>query len=60
MLNLPYNMSIELFAQSFIFNLLYTLFEYFIVLSSNEASWLSTLIELKIIQVCMIKYYVDP
>ena len=56
MLNLPYNMSIELFAQSFIFNLLYTLFEYFIVLYSNEASWLSTLIELKIIQVRMIKY----
>ena len=29
------NMSIELFAQLLIFNLLYTLFEYFIVLSSD-------------------------
>ena len=35
MLNLPCNMSIEWFAQSLIFNLLYTLFQYFIILSSD-------------------------
>ena len=57
---LPCNMPIDWFAQSLIFNLLYTLFEYFIVLSSDKASWLSTLIELKIIQVHVIKYWVDP
>ena len=32
---LPYSMSIELLAQSLIFNLLYKFFEYFIVLSSD-------------------------
>ena len=60
MLNLPCNMqSNDLLNHSYSIYFILCL-STFIILSSDYASWLSTLIELKIIQVHIIKYLVDP